>query len=151
MSASQALVYVQFEMQQLDRLLTIYADLIEGAVQQTPDLVAMTALASVLHSFSNGLENIFLTVAQRIDQRVPTGNRWHQEVLLQMARPSAARGAVLTTDLVGRLAEYLAFRHFYRHSYSFVLDWAKLRPLVVHLHRTWADVKAALTASLNQP
>jgi hypothetical protein len=38
----------------------------------------MTALASVLHSFYNGLENIFLSIARHVDQQVPTGDRWHR-------------------------------------------------------------------------
>ena len=51
----------------------------------TPDLFDMTILGSVLHSFYNGLENIFEIIAKNIDGNVPNGNKSHQELLHQMA------------------------------------------------------------------
>ena len=41
-------------------------------------MVERTALGSVLHSFYTGLEGIFLTVAKRVDEQVPSGNRWQE-------------------------------------------------------------------------
>jgi len=51
---------VRFEIGQIDRLLDSYADLLERALHTPPNLIELTAIASVLHSFYNGLENIFL-------------------------------------------------------------------------------------------
>ncbi len=48
---------VTFEIGQIDQLLAAYADVLERVQQRTPDLVEITAIASVLHSFYNGLEN----------------------------------------------------------------------------------------------
>ena len=58
---------VEFEIGQIDQLLEIYADLLEQVRRETPGLVEVAAVASVLHSFYNGLERIFLSIAKGID------------------------------------------------------------------------------------
>ena len=42
------------------------------------------------------------------------------------------------------LTENLGFHHFYRHSYSFYIDWDGLSKLVRPLPETWRRVKAEL-------
>jgi len=72
---------VKFEIGQIDHLLEVYVDLLGRAQHKTPDLVETAAIASILHSFYNGLENIFLAIAKGIDGDVPKGNRWHRNLL----------------------------------------------------------------------
>lgn len=55
----KVLSQVKFEIEQIDHLLKSYADLLERIQKREPDLIEVTAVASVLHSFYNGLENIF--------------------------------------------------------------------------------------------
>jgi hypothetical protein len=50
----------------------------------------------------------------------------------------------MSTALAQKLADYLGFRHFYRHSYSFFLEWDKLQGLVTSLSEAWAQVKEEL-------
>jgi len=40
-----------------------------------------------------------------------------------------------------RLADYLGFRHFYRHSYSFYLEWEEMEKLVTPLADVWQGAK----------
>lgn len=47
---------VTFEVEQIDHLLAAYADLLEPDRAGTPGLIEITAAASVLHSFYNGVE-----------------------------------------------------------------------------------------------
>jgi uncharacterized protein YutE (UPF0331/DUF86 family) len=48
------------------------------------------------------------------------------------------------------LEPYLGFRHFFRHSYTFEIDWEKLRPLVDQVEGVFEkfrqDVEAFLAA-----
>ncbi len=60
----------------------------------------MTVLGSVLHSFYNGLENIFIIIAKNIDKNVPIGNKSHQELLQQMATSSNAREKYLMKKFI---------------------------------------------------
>ena len=139
--ADKTIARIHFEIGQVNRLLRSYADLLDRVQHQPPDLVEITAIASVLHSFYNGLENIFLSIAKGIDAQVPTGAQWHRDLLTQMTKTTPNRGPVLTTETARRLFDYLGFRHFYRHSYSFFLAWDELEYLVVRLEDTWADVQ----------
>jgi ribonuclease HepT-like protein len=135
---------VAFEISQIDQLLAAYAELWERAQENTPDLVEMTAMASVLHSFYNGLENIFLSIAKGLDQGVPSGAQWHRDLLVQMTQGATNRPSVISSGLAQKLADYLGFRHFYRHSYSFFLDWNELKNLVRSLPDVWDDTRKAL-------
>lgn len=108
----QIMAQVEFEIGQIDQLLEAYADLFVQAQQTQPGLVETTALASVLHSFYNGLENIFLAIAKGIDGNVPSGDHWHRRLLTQMTEAMPDRAPVLKVDTARRLADYLGFRHF---------------------------------------
>lgn len=104
----------------------------------------MTILGSVLHSFYNGIENIFEIIAKHIDEEVPTGNKSHQELLHQMASENSKRKEIISEELYMKLREYATFRHFYRHAYSFQMNWEKMRPLVENVHEVWKDFKLSL-------
>lgn len=149
MSAKLVQARIRLELTQLDQLLTAYEPLIQRVVHQSPDLVELTALASVLHSFYNGLESIFTAIVRYLDQDVPTGDRWHQELLQAMTSATSTRGAVLSAAVANTLVEYLAFRHFFRHSYSLFLDWDKLKPLVLNVERTWSNTRTELEVFLS--
>lgn len=142
--AEKVVTHVQLEIQQIDHLLEVYGHLLEKARAEAPDLVEITALASVLHSFYTGVEKIFIYIADGIDEEIPSGNQWHRDLLEQMAVPGAARDVVVSAELIGQLKEYLGFRHFYRHGYSFVLEWEKLEGLVKPLSDVWNRVKQEL-------
>lgn len=139
---------VQFEVKQIDRLLDMYSGLLERSQEDEPDLVEITALASVLHSFYNGLENIFLIVAKGVDADVPTGAQWHRDLLTQMTEATSDRKPVLSVQTARRLADYLGFRHFYRHSYSFFLDWSEMDDLVGLLPDVWQQTKREILSFL---
>jgi hypothetical protein len=87
-------------------------------------------------------------VAKIIDKEVPTGPQWHRDLLIQMSNPTPARGAVLSEELTGSLARYMVFRHFYRHSYSFVLNLDELRKLVTPLSSAWSETRSQLSRFL---
>ena len=140
---------VEFEIGQIEHLFESYADLLEQAQEKAPDLVEVTAVGSVLHSFYNGLENIFLAIAKRIDQDVPAGAQWHSDLLTQMTEAALSRGPVLTVDTAHKLASYLGFRHFYRHSYTFFLEWDELEKLVTPLAEVWEQTKDELQLFLD--
>jgi hypothetical protein len=147
--AEKVVSQVTFEIGQIDQLLVAYADLWERGRQGTPDLVDITAMASVLHSFYNGLENIFLSITKGLDQEVPTGTQWHRDLLVQMIHETANRSSVISVELAQNLTDYLGFRHFYRHSYSFFLEWGELEKLVTALPEVWDQAKRELSAFLD--
>ena len=88
-----------------------------------------------------GIENIFEIIAKNVDNSIPTGNKSHQELLHQMASENGKRNEIISEDLYFKLREYVTFRHFYRHAYSFQLNWNKMKPLVENIFNVWNELK----------
>ena len=137
---------IQSEIQQIEELLREFAPLLERSRPEEPDPVERAAIGSVLHSFYTGVEGIFLAVAKRIDEAVPVGDRWHMQVLDQVASATERRGPVISASTRQSLAQYLAFRHFFRHAYAHVFQWDEMRDLAGHLPSVWAAVKSEIQA-----
>lgn len=143
-SLEKAISQMNFEIQQIDELFTSYNDLIEKSKGEEPTLIELTALGSVLHSFYNGIENLFKTIGKNIDGKLPTSHHWHSELLKQMTEDTYNRAPVISQGLKEKLVEYLAFRHFYRNSYSFFLKWNELKKLADPVILVWSECKTEL-------
>lgn len=142
---NELLELIDFEIQQIDRLLGFHAELLQRARSRVPlSSTEITALGSVVHSFYNGLESILLTIAKQFDQRVPGGRQSHRDLLNQMQQATATRQPILTANTVEALSQFLGFRHFFRHSYSFYISWERLEPLVLSMPMVWQQAKAEL-------
>jgi len=44
---------------------------------------------------------------------------------------------------------YLSFRHFFRNSYAYHLDWDQLHPLIQSISETWSELKESLLRQLD--
>lgn len=135
---------IEFKINEIDKLFLEYDLIFKKIETEMPDLFDMTILGSVSHSFYNGLENIFDIIAKNIDGNVPIGNKSHQELLHQMASENNKRDEIIDEQLYLKLREYATFRHFYRHAYSFQLNWEKMQPLVKNIHTVWKESKQSL-------
>ncbi len=135
---------VTLERQQLHRLLESYRPLVEKCAVSPPDDIELAALAAMLHSFYNGLENIFKRVAEELDGGLPSCEFWHRELMDSMTMPSRERSAVLSERLIEQLDDYLEFRHFFRHAYTFDLRWDRMKTLVLGCEETLQLVEGDL-------
>lgn len=140
---------IAFELGEIDSLFSLYkTELFE--LDREPNVVELTAMASVLHSFYSGVEKILLVVAKRIDGKVPHDINWHKTLLFQMAKKNEKREAVISEEMKDILLKHLAFRHFYRHSYSFRLRWDKLESLIRAIGKTWEKFEAQISGFLHR-
>lgn len=133
-----------FKIKDIEKLFLEYELIFEKTIYGEPDLFDITILGSVLHSFYNGIENIFEIIGKNIDGEVPTGNKSHQELLHQMASENKYRKEIISEELYTKLRDYATFRHFYRHAYSFQLNWDKMKPLINNLFEVWEDTKNSI-------
>jgi len=125
----------------INDLFTVYESLFETIKQNEPNKIELAALATIFHSFYNGVENIFLLVSKQIDNDTPIGSTWHQSLLNQMIQITGDRTQIISPDTASALAPYLKFRHFFRHAYAFVLDWKRIKPLADDLTSVWNSIK----------
>ncbi len=141
---------IRLEIEMIERLFAAYQPLFELVATTTPSLVESTACASVLHSFYNGLEKIFQIINKRVDAQPLAADRWHQALLEQMMVATSERPAVLSPETGAMLKDYVAFRHFHRHSYSMLIDWKLVSTLAVPLPSVWSQVRAELEAFIDE-
>jgi hypothetical protein len=119
------------EFSNLHRLVDSSRSLIEKVKIQDPDHTELLALASILHSFYMGFENIFKRIAQQIDGKFEKTDSRHVDLLESMMETTIKRSPILTSDTKRRLRFYLGFRHVFRSHYSYDLNWSKMKPLVL--------------------
>jgi len=134
MQNKNAINDIEFEIQRIETLVEKYHPLLNKIKKEEPNFIEMGSLAMLLHSFYNGLENIFSRIAKKIDEEIPHGEFWHKKLLDRMITINNKRKfAVLTHDTYEDLKEYLGFRHFSRHAYAFDLDWNLMKDLILRL------------------
>lgn len=136
------------ELEQLRRLLQTHHSLFNRSSEPDPSAIELMAMAAVLHSFYNGVENILKRIAIEIDDSMPSGDFWHRDLLDAAMRPGISRPAVLSEELGERLSEYLNFRHFFRHAYTYNLQWDRMRGLVLSCEHTFVRFEAELQSFL---
>lgn len=66
-----------------------------------------------------------------------------------MMSSNEQRSNVLDEKMYMQLREYATFRHFYRHAYSFQLNWEKMKPLVENINSIWEETKNRLYIFIN--
>ena len=83
------------------------------------------AIGYLLHGFYNGCENIFRSVARFFENDLgPTA--WHKDLLKRMKMEIPGyRPKVINDELYIILDDFRAFRHKFRHTYAFELDWER--------------------------
>jgi hypothetical protein len=139
----QVIEKIEFELEEIGSLFELYKNELFD-LKPKPNLMELTAFAGVLHSFYNGIEKILLVIAKNLDKKVPDDSEWHKTLLLQITTDNEARDAVLSQKMKDQLLDYLAFRHFFRHTYSFHLEWEEMEDLVKSIHDVWKKFKSEI-------
>lgn len=132
---------INFEISEIDTLLDHATVLLQKCKIQEPDFIELSAVGSTLHSFYNGLENIFQLIHKEIDKINDTSGRWHATLLDAMFKKTENRPAVLDESLREQLSDYMGFRHFFRHAYGYHLRWDLAKPLFENLSEVWKSTK----------
>ena len=119
--------YCEAEFENIETVMSDLSSVVkEGASEySTPELAA---IATFLHNIYNGSENVLKRILISKGSEIRKTPTWHRDLL----RTALEKG-IIDSDLYGQLSEYLAFRHFFVHAYSFNLNWEALQPLVNNL------------------
>lgn len=82
-------------------------------------------IATDLADVYRGIENIFLRIAREVDTHVPTGSRWHKNLLAQMVEQRPERPPVISENTALQLEKLLEFRHKVTNIYGRELVYEK--------------------------
>ncbi|MFP4429286.1 MAG: hypothetical protein ACOC43_09690 [Desulfohalobiaceae bacterium] len=105
---------------------------------------------TLLHSFYNGCENIFLSIARFFENEVEPG-AWHRDLLRRMKLGVPEyRPRVISHELYLLLDDFRGFRHRFRHSYSFELDWEREKVVARKLEPAFALLQEEVSSFLAQ-
>ncbi len=101
---------------------------IQKKIDLPPDQVSYYdrgAVGYLLHNFYNGCENIFRSIARFFENDLGPSS-WHKDLLKRMKIEVAGyRPKVIDHKLYTLLDDFRAFRHKFRHTYGFELDWER--------------------------
>jgi len=130
-------VKIRYEIAQIDKLLNNAAVLFNVLASRDPDFIELTASGSLLHSFYNGIENIFIMIEKHYGENINESASRHKELLKNARISTKNRKKVISDKTAERLSQYLMFRHFFRHAYGFQMDWKKMKHLVDDIETLW--------------
>ena len=113
---------VEAEFENIERTLAEMPDF-----ESLPNLssLELAGLAALIHNFYNGIENILKQLVNAAGKKLPDGPSWHQDLI-----NTAVANNIISESTARKLRQYLAFRHFFSHGYSFELDPKRISNLV---------------------
>jgi len=127
---------IEAEKQNVEKAL---ADLLMVCSRKERDIVALAAMATFLHNIYNGIENILKQLLKSKGFKVPKTDTWHKDLL-----ELSVSDGIISEQLADQLYEYLTFRHFFVHSYGFMLEEANLKLLIENIPDVWSQFLSSI-------
>lgn len=136
---------IKYEISEIDVLLEKSQVLISLCKTKEPDFIETVAIGGILHSFYNGIENIFVLIAKTLDFDFKSSSQWHRNLIdFMFAQPN-----FLQANLRQQTTEYMGFRHFFRHTYGYTIKWEKCSHLFFEMNDFWSKVKTSINTYCN--
>lgn len=108
------------------------------------------AMGYLLHNFYNGCESIFRSIARFFENDLGADS-WHRDLLKRMTlEVPGFRPRVIDDELYRILDDFRAFRHKFRHSYSFELDWDRERMVARQFPKAQGMLRSQIMAFLGK-
>ena len=94
-----------------------------------------------MHNFYSGCENIFRSIARFFENELSMDS-WHKDLLRRMTfEIRGFRPKVISDRLYLLLDDFRGFRHKFRYTYSFELDWDREKVVARKFDRTLGQFK----------
>ena len=97
----------------IDNIDRVFAELPEHSVLPKLSILELAGVATLLHNFYNGVENILKRILLKKGISTPLGNAWHKDLL-----NLSEQEKIISPKVKIQLGEFLAFRHFFSNAYA---------------------------------
>ena len=128
---------IEHEILRINKLFDSGKPLLDLCKIKIPDFVEASAAGSFLQSFYNGIESIILLIFKSVKEKIPNDLQWHKKLFEQAFETNEKRTSIFGDGSKEQFAEYLSFRHYFRHSYGYEIEWGRLKPLINGLEALW--------------
>ncbi|KAF5410278.1 MAG: hypothetical protein U9N46_01955 [Euryarchaeota archaeon] len=128
---------------EMENITTVLTDLERVKDEPHKEPVVIVGLGAYLQNIYTGMENILkqLLLYNRIP--IPNTPTWHKDLL-----NLAVEHRLITGETADKMGKYLFFRHFFAHAYGFLLDEAKLNPLMDNISDVYTEFKEEIDNNL---
>jgi len=109
------------------------------------ELVVLVGIGAYLQNVYTGMENILKQLLLYNEIPIPNTPTWHKDLL-----NLAVEHNLVTRETADKMGKYLFFRHFFAHSYGFLLDETKLEPLMDDISDTYLEFKEEIVDYLTK-
>jgi hypothetical protein len=133
-----------FEISQIEETIESTKPLRNLCKTRMPDIIEKSAVALLLQSFYNGIENILIIIVKYFDFKLPNSNKWHKELLEKAFEETEKHKKIFRDEIKTILTDYMSMRHFIRHTYGFRLDWEQMQELTNEIDNIWIVIKEDL-------
>jgi uncharacterized protein YutE (UPF0331/DUF86 family) len=117
----------------------------EAMARAKKSAIELAAIGTFLHNVYNGIENILKQIVRLKSIEMPKSDSWHKELL----DLSVSKG-IISEELSDQLYEYLTFRHFFIHSYGFMLEEKHLQGLATNIHDIWVRFMSEISSAMRE-
>ncbi len=132
---------IEAEFENIERVL---ADLPKPESLTQLSSLELAGAAALIHSFYNGIENILKQLVISKGVKMPQGPFWHIDLI-----EVCVSNGIISRATSEMLKEYLSFRHFFSHAYSFDVDAERIAPLLEKIRDVYKkfvkDILKAMT------
>ncbi len=128
-----------------DNIERVLDELQKISVKPEKNVAEVTGMAAFIHNFYSGVENILKQIFAETGLKLPSSSSWHKELL----ENAFAKGMVSesTKTFPGK---FLVFRHFFMHSYGFMLNEEEIDPFVPLAPKVFEAFQSEIQAYLEQ-
>ena len=130
---------IKSEMGKLEKLCQEFTSMTEklGLSEDDVGKQDMIVLGYLMHNFYNGCENMFRSIARFFENEMDADS-WHKDLLRRMTfEIEGFRPRVISDQLYLLLDDFRGFRHKFRYTYSFELDWEREKVVARKFKKTW--------------
>ncbi|MHA1439487.1 MAG: hypothetical protein ACTSPD_18105 [Promethearchaeota archaeon] len=108
-------------------------------------LVVLVGIGAYLQNIYTGIENILKQLLIHENKSIPETPTWHKDLL-----NLSIKCKIITIETANEIGKYLVFRHFFTHSYGFLIDEEKLNPLMNDISNVFSKFKTEINDYLSK-